>query len=303
MEELLRTNKIEIIHFDTLPLSIYLRDDRQIVNCKTVLVNHNVETERLYSFLCQKKHLIKLFWYLQYIKLKRFEKSTAELFDIHIVVSEKDEQTFLRLYGNKNIRIIPNGVDIDYFKPGNGTLDKKSLVWVGAMNDSYNQDAVSYYLSEVYPLIKQEVPDVKTCFIGKNPIKKLLRIAEGDGNIKVLGFVDDIRSYVAKSIVFIAPIRCGGGTKLKVLNALAQGKAVVTTPIGAEGIDVMHGHNILVADSARDFATNVVSMLKEPEKAKIIGDNGRKLIESQYDWNNIGDRMESVYRELRNSHQ
>lgn len=220
-----------------MALALYYK---HVDSIKVVLANHNVESQRLYSFVSGKRNYIaKLFWYLQYLKLRRFEKLYLKQFDLCVVVSENDKESLTQLCGKMNIKIIPNGVDIKYFRHCNGSIEEGSLIWVGAMNDPYNKDAVDYFLDDIYLLIKNKIPNVKIYFIGKSPTKKLLRFAEKDHRLNIIGYVHDVRPYVAKSSVVVAPIRCEGGTKYKVLNALAQGKAVVT--LGAEGINVIHG--------------------------------------------------------------
>ncbi len=139
---------------------------------------------------------------------------------------------------------------------------------------------------------------MKLTVVGKSPPKKLLQLSETNRNVKVVGYVEDVRPYINSSAIYIAPIKSGSGTKLKVLNALSMAKPVVTTSIGAEGIDVKDGEHLLIADDAKVFADKTIELLKNPELAMKLGQNGRRLMIEKYDWEIIGQKMLRVYEEL-----
>ena len=296
IEYLLEKYKIDIIHIDILPLSIYYDYLR---NMPAILTNHNVESLRLYRWgQLEKKIFKKIFIFYQAFKLKYFEQKMCPKFDRCIVVSEFDKEVLLSIYKEKidNIYVIPNGVDTGYYKPWKEMAVNNSVLWIGGMRGPYSSDAVDYFLKEIFPLVKPEVPDTSFMFIGKSPTTQLIKASNNYDNVQALGFVDDMRPFLNSCSVFIAPIRSGSGTKIKVLNALAFAKPVVTTSIGAEGINLTTGENCMIADSPVDFAQSLIYLLKNPKVAKEMGAKGRALIERYYAWQVIGRNMDSLYR-------
>ncbi|MBI5055378.1 MAG: glycosyltransferase [Nitrospirae bacterium] len=294
LKEILSKYNIELVHIDMLALASYVKEI--INNIPTILTNHNVEYLRLYRWMkTEQNFLIKSFLYYQYLKLMNYERKTCPLFNRCIVVSEEDKMHLLKLCKVDNFTVIPNGVDIDYFKPLPGKIKKNHLVWVGGMAGHYNADAVDFFLRDIWPILKQEVPKVTIEFIGKSPTNLLQEKAMHDPNIKILGFVEDIRNIVQSASIFVAPIRSGSGTKIKVINAMAQAKAVVTTSIGAEGIIVENGKNILIADSPEEFAKRVVWLLRNEDCLIKLGQNARHLIEQKYSWKLIAQHVDDSY--------
>ncbi len=296
IREILENDKIDVVHFDMLHLARY----RLIFdNVPTILTEHNVESLRVFRLAKNSKNLIlKMFMYLQYIKLKRFEKQACPNFNICATVSEDDLKTLKRMNPSANYVVIPNGVDTSYFAPDGQNPIPDSILWVGGMESMYNREAVEFFIEEIFPIIYKSIPDVKFTVVGKSPPKKLLRLSETNKNVKVVGYVEDVRPYVNSSAVYIAPIKSGSGTKLKVLNALSMAKPVVTTSIGAEGIEVKNGEHLLIADDPKVFAEKTIELLRNPELAMKLGRNGRRLTVEKYDWEIIGQKMLRVYKEL-----
>ena len=298
IEEIIAEHNIELVHFDLLHLGQY---HRVVEALSKVLVNHNVESLRLSRLKNMEKNLLKkAYLHLQVLKLQRFEKKTCPLFDKCVVVSQEDKKILKKLCGFDNFVCIPNGVDADHFKPNSVAIERESLVWVGSLKDAYNQDAIQYFMTDIFPLIKASVPDCKVTFVGEAPVENSLRCLENSKNVMVTGYVQDVRPYVAKSSVCIVPLRCGSGTKIKVLNAMSQGKAVVTTSIGAEGIEAKRGEEIIVADEPREFATKTIYLLKHPEEAREIGLRAREVIRQKYDWKIIEKKLSHIYLNLIN---
>ena len=203
IRKILSSYKIDLVHFDMLPLSIYYVDVKKLPK---VLVNHNVESLRLFRWMKVEKNIFKkIFLFYQYLKLKRFEQKMCPKFDCCVVVSEYDKEVLLSIYNNEkdNLVVIPNGVDIEFFKPRETQTNKNSLLWIGGMRGPYSSDAVDYFLTKILPQIKSEIPDIQVTFIGKSPTPLLIKTSKRDRNIKVLGFVDDVRPYINKCSVFI----------------------------------------------------------------------------------------------------
>jgi glycosyltransferase involved in cell wall biosynthesis len=161
-----------------------------------------------------------------------------------------------------------------------------------------NEDAILYFAREILPLIRQEIPQIALTVAGRAPSRRLLALALADNRIRVTGRVEDIRPYVAEASLVIVPLRIGGGTRLKIFEAMAMGKAVVSTPIGAEGLPVTHGKDIMIADTPRSFARNVIDLLRRPEQRKSLGFLARRHVEEQYSWNVVTDVFEDSLRRI-----
>ena len=288
---------IDLVHCDMLHLGVYYNE---ISTLPKVLTNHNVESLRAYRwFKVEKNLLLKFYLYLQYIKLYYLEKKICPKFDKCAVVSNYDKEVLLEICGKDNFIAIPNGVDSDYFKASNGNVVPKSLIWTGGMNGPYNRDAVDYFLEKIFPLIQAKIPEVRVSFVGKSPTDNLVEKAKRNPKIIIEGYVEDVRPFVDKAAIFIAPIRSGSGTKIKILNALSQAKPVITTTVGAEGIEITENENIMIADDPQQFAEKTIYLLENPDVAKKMGQKGRKLIEEKYDWNIIEKQMNEVYERLK----
>jgi glycosyltransferase involved in cell wall biosynthesis len=239
----------------------------------------------------------KLYLYTQYSKLRKLEMEICPGFSRCITVSDVDRSQLAEICTFDNFTVVPNGVDTDYFNPSTENLERSGLVWTGSMAGSYNSDAVDHFLKSIAPIILRRLPDTRMIFVGDQPTKLLLKRARQNPNIIVTGYVDDVRPYVDSAEVFIAPMRSGSGTKLKVLNAMAQARAVVTTPVGAEGIEAEPGSEILISRNAQDFAEKVIGLIEDPAEADAIGARARRLIEEKYDWKVIAEDMYRIYDE------
>ena len=296
IKTLLRTVQIDLVHIDLLHVSRYQEDVGAIPK---VLVNHNVESVRLLRRIKTERNLLaKLYFYLQYDKLKRYEKRICSKFNTCVAVSDVDKAYFASLTRDADFVTIPNGVDITFFKR-NGVLPKpNTLVWVGSMSGAYNADAVDYFLDCILPLIASEIPRVKVTFVGSSPTRRLMQKSAHNKNLFVAGYVDDVRPYMEEAAVFIAPIRSGSGTKIKILNALAMEMPVVTTPVGAEGIEVVDEESILIATDEHDFADKTIRLLKNPEHARKLGKAGRQVVKKCYDWNKIHKKTAALHAQL-----
>ncbi len=298
IKEILKENKIDIIHFDMLHLAGYRGSIKKI---PTVLIEHNVESIRVKRLAKNSRNpLFKVFMYMQYLKLYHFEKNECSNYDVCAPVSENDKNILKTMCPEADLVVVPNGVDTKYFIPGNEKIIPDSIIWVGGMKDMYNHEAVDFLVDEIFPLVRTEVPNVKLTVIGRSPTKKLLQLEKTNENVKVLGYVDDVRTAIGEAAVYIAPIRSGGGTKLKILNALSMAKPVVTTTIGAEGIEVKDNEHLLIADDPELFAKKTVELLRDPVRAKKLGENGRRLMLEKYDWDIIGEKMNEIYNRVAN---
>jgi glycosyltransferase involved in cell wall biosynthesis len=192
-----------------------------------------------------------------------------------------------------SIEVVSNGVDCVHNRPGLAPVDATALVFNGAMTYSANFDAMQYFLTEIYPSIRREVGNVSLTITGNTTGVRLTEL-ELDDSVHLSGYVDDIRPVIARAAVCVVPLRQGGGTRLKILEAMALGTPVIATSKGAEGLDITPGHDILIADEPAEFANQVVRLLRNPALREQVASNARRLVEQCYDWQKIGRRFVSL---------
>lgn len=294
--DIIGDKRIDLVHFDLLHLARY---HRQLESIPSFLIEHNVEFLRLKRLKENSKdYLYKLFIQSQYRKLYRFEKRVISDFDMCGAVSEIDRRCLEGINPKVQCVVLPNGVDTEYFAPRENIKIPNSLIWVGGMADIFNEEAITYFCEEIFPMISSQIPDVKIYIIGVSPPGILNQLAKENKNIEVLGYVNDIRPYMDGAMVYIAPIKSGGGTKLKILTAMAMGIPVITTSIGAEGIEAIDGVHLLVANGPEEFAERTVELLQNSEKGKKMGVLARELMLKKYDWNIIGKRQIEIYKNI-----
>jgi len=191
--------------------------------------------------------------------------------------------------------VVPNGTNTEFFKPMGRPPVQNSVLWLGHMDVHTNRDAVLYFWREICPLIRQRKPDANFIFVGTAPPREIADAAACDPRVRVTGFVDDIRTYVDEARVVAVPIRIGSGTRLKILDAMGMGKAIVSTSVGCEGLAVEHCRNILVADTPDTFADCVVSVLSNAVLREDLERNARECALT-YDWSELCEEQERTYQ-------
>jgi len=227
----------------------------------------------------------------------RFEKKFFPLADKCMLVSEVDANFLKKICPQVDFVVLPNGVDITYFKPSE-IEEEFTLVFEGNMAYTPNEDAVIYFCKKIFPLVKRKIPKVKFFIIGKNPTLKVKEMAQKMNGIYITGYVSDIRQYVGKASVFICPIRSGTGVKNKILQAWAMAKPVIATSASLGGLKVDIGKNILVADTPEAFANMIISLLNNKAKRKQLGYNGRLTVERYYSWEKKSEELEIIFYSL-----
>jgi polysaccharide biosynthesis protein PslH len=260
-----------------------------------VLFTHNVEAtiwHRHYEVATNP--IWKAISRREWRKMEAAERRYLSLADRVLVVSEKDRDEFASFLDPKTLTVIPTGVDVDYFQPIPVEEVANSIVFTGSMDWLPNEDAIVYFADAVLPLIKQQCPEVSLEVVGRSPSRKLQSLAETEKSIRLTGRVDDIRPYVARGAVCIVPLRIGGGTRLKIFEAMAMNKAVVSTSVGAEGLPVHSGENILLADTPNKFAESVISLLRDPNKRQRLGSAARALVLERYSWPTVAEGFAQI---------
>ena len=295
IRELVAREHFDVIVCDFLAPAVNLPPD---LHSPVVLFQHNVEAtiwKRHYEV--QKNAAKRLYLRWQWRKMQRFERDACRRVDCVVAVSEADSEMMQRDYDLERVHDIPTGVDVDFFKPTDkGVSQPNSLVFTGSMDWLPNEDAIQYFTQQILPLIKKSIPDVSVTVVGRNPSRKLLELGRRDPAITVAGQVEDVRPYMEQAMAYIVPLRIGGGTRLKIYEALAMEKPTISTTIGAEGLHVNDGEDLVLADTPVDFANAVIRVLREPNWARLLGTKGARTVRERYGWDKVAAEFDDICR-------
>jgi glycosyltransferase involved in cell wall biosynthesis len=261
-----------------------------------VLFQHNVESALWQRQAKHEASLVKrLVFKLEAIKMTRYERSTVRKFQRVIAVSDHDRDQMSEMTDRERISVVPTGVDLkEYSAVAAETgfrADNQNVLFLGSMDWEANVDGVDYFCRGIWPRVQAVFPNAKFYVVGRNPHPRVARWASD--SVEITGRVDSVLPYLAQAAVFVVPLRIGGGTRLKIYEAMAAGKAVVSTTVGAEGLDFHHGHDILLADNEEAFATAVIDLLRDVELRRRLGEAAGRLA-AQYDWAIIAKGFEEI---------
>jgi polysaccharide biosynthesis protein PslH len=298
--DLLEEERYDLIVCDFLPPAVNMPTR---LPCPVVLFTHNVEAEiwRRHAETAANP-VARFLLRAQHRRMLRFERETLARFEGVLAVSEADRETFSRLYPGairRPVHVVPTGVDTTFFAPPSGGIAaaspaaSRALVFTGSMDWLPNEDAMVFFCREVLPLVRAEEPDVTLTIVGRAPTPAVQRLAATHG-VTVTGSVDDVRPYMREAAVYVVPLRIGGGTRLKIFEAMAMAKAVVSTTVGAEGLPVASGRDVMLADEPRAFARAIVRLLRDLDRRRAIEQAARALVVSRYDWSVVAGDMEQA---------
>jgi sugar transferase (PEP-CTERM/EpsH1 system associated) len=287
IERLVASEKFDVLVCDFLQPSVNLPPRLPI---PTVLFQHNVEAmiwKRHYEV--QTNPVKKAYLYGQWRKSHAYERAACRRFDHVVAVSQEDREMLERAYGLKSVSDVPTGVDTEFFRP-RGTVQREphNLVFTGSMDWLPNEDAIQFFTKEIMPRIRERVPDATLTVVGRNPYASLVELGRRDPSITVTGRVEDVRPYMERAGAYIVPIRVGGGTRLKIYEAMAMEKPIISTTIGAEGLPLTDGRELLLADTAEAFASAVVSVLRDEAKARELGARAAEVVRERFSWDKVG---------------
>ena len=295
--ELLATHEFDVIAIDHFSMLYYTLE----LGIPQVLLEIMPASKiRQTYFHLERNLLIKMLYLLRYYMVKKFEKKWNRV-DIAIAVSESQKESVLAYIPDINIVVIPHGIDTDYFKAVDIEQNFPTLMISGGMNRLLNVRDVLWFYNEVYPLIKEKIPDVKLYIVGMSPAKEILQLS-ADESVVVTGYVKDLRPYFSRAWVVVAPLKNNFGVKVRVLQAMAMGKPVVSTSMVTSGIDVSAGENIILADDPREFAERVIELLNNEELRNRIGANARKLMEEEHSWERLTDELNKVLEKAKTNY-
>ena len=302
INQLLAQERFELIHAQLFRMGQYVTEvqgpAKVLDLCDSLALNLSRRAElESHPWLAKikldctpKRFLVKL----EEKRVRRYEVDITKAFDCGTVVARFDRDYLLAQDDTLNLSIVPMGVDLGYFQPNSTTDPVPTLLFTGTMNYFPNIDAAIYFSDEVFPRIRERHP--KACFyvVGNHPSESVKRLEAREGVI-VTGYVPDVRPYFEKASVFVAPLRAGSGIQTKNLEAMAMGVPVVTTSVGAMGLEADIGTELLVADTPADFAEQVIHLLDNECLRKTLAQTARTRVENSYSWEAIGDRLKHVY--------
>jgi len=291
-------NQYDIITIEHSVMAKYLDFLHPHHNAKTVLVMHDIASslyERRYR--SERKVLEKLKLLLTCLPLRKWEVRMARRFSRVVTMSGADRELFLSLGSGCTISVVANGVDTGTYLPFPQEDRGKNILLIGSMDYKPNVDAAHYFVRDIFPAVRKRHPDCTLTIVGKSAPEDIQRLTEEPG-VNVHSDVDDVRPYYKKALVSVVPLRSGGGTRLKILEAMALGTPVVSTSIGCEGLDVANNRNILIADEPADFAQQITNLLTDLELWNRLSLNGRALVQKNYDWEQITREYRAMLEEL-----
>lgn len=296
MQKLLNT-QLEHGNYDLLMAEFSQMGYYQLrTNIPRYIDQHNVEYEIMKrTFEAEKHSLRKLLAYSEYKKFYRHEIANCNKFTACLTTSQRDADIMQSRSADLQCHVIPNGVDSEFFRRGSEQADPNLILFTGTIHYYPNTEGVLWFHKTTWPLIKAKNPQAKFCIAGRRPPDEVKRLAEIDDSIVVTGAVDDMRDYYNKAAVVVVPLRVGGGTRLKILEAMAMEKAIVSTSIGAEGIDHTNGENILLTDTPEEFCDAVVSVMSDAAVRGKLEQGGRALVEEKYDWQAVSSTLSDIF--------
>lgn len=292
LEDALRTEHYDLVHCEWTPYAVYTTS----LTTPMCVAAHNVEWaiwQRMTEAETRPVH--KWLFNMQAALMKRFEQQVFARCKHATAVSDGDAEV-IRSLGCRDVTVVPNGVDaMMYAVPMADNPSPRSLVFTGSMDWRANQDAIRWFMDAVHPILIQQ-GDYRLHVVGRTPPAWMLDSSVMPPQITATGTVDDVRPYITNAAVYVVPLRVGGGSRLKILEAFSMGRAVVSTTVGAEGLDVESGKHLLLEDTAPRFAAAVTALWNDSARRRALGDAGRALIEERYRWEQIAPRQGEVWR-------
>ena len=279
----------DVVICEWTPYAVYLKD---LEGTKSIIVAHNIEANIWQRYRENETNPLKRAYIAAQVgKVEKFER-TCFLWANGATAVSDIEAAEIAGYGVKYpVQTVENGVDVEYFRPGETETDPDMLVFTGSMDWRPNQDAVEFFIRDVFPLVRKTRPKTKIVVVGRKPPQFVMDLGKIEG-VTVTGTVEDVRPYIARAALYVVPLRIGGGSRLKILEAMAMGKPVVSTRVGAEGLDVTHGQNIVISESTADLAVDIIRCLEDRPTAERIAGEGRILVEKHYRWENLGRKLQ-----------
>lgn len=307
VQELAQTEAYDIVQVEGIEMAQYglqtvraSREGRPALifddhNCEYLLQQRNAFTD-----LRQPRRWVAAAYSLiQWLKLRRYEAHICRAATATVAVSPADREALQRIVPDVPVAVVPNGIDLEAYRPAPAQSTSPNLVFTGKMDYRPNIDAALWFGQQVLPRVREQMPEARFQIVGMNPHPRL-DVLRSDPAVEITGAVPDTRPYIHAAAVYVIPMRVGGGTRFKALEAMACGKAIVSTRLGVEGIPVTHGQELLLADTPDAFAAAVVHLLQDQAEGgaqgRQLGHQARRFVEDHYGWAQIVPRLEAVYQ-------
>lgn len=295
IKQAINSEKYDLVHVEHTNVAHWLHNISTTL--PKILVAQNVKSVMWQRYYQQAKGIDRERLKNEQLLFEKYESTYLNDYNCVVAMSDVDKRFISQLCPQLQVEIVPNGVDIDYFKPVNTTIARSSLVFTGSMAHPPNNEAAIYFCDNIFPKILCKSPDSTISIVGSSPSSNVEKLGNNPRTI-VTGYVEDTRPYIASASVIVVPLLSGSGTRLKILEAMAMQKAIVSTSIGAEGIDYTDNENIMIADDVDSFAYKVIELQSNPIKCEQLGHNARKLIEKKYSWQTSAKRLDNIYHKF-----
>ena len=298
LERLLAENEFDLIQVESIHLMNYLPALRTARNHPTIVCDwHNVESDLMRQYAGQQSNVARRTYARRTARLmSEAEARALKMFDAHIAVSEVDANRLRSINSDAKIFVIENGVDAAFYA-GEHSDTKNRIVFVGSMDYHANIEGAASFARDVWPTIHQRQPGLRFTIVGRNPPAVITELGSTAG-IEVTGSVADVRPYYREALAAVVPLNVGGGSRLKILEAMAAGVPVVSTTLGAEGLDVSDGENILLVESITKIAAAIFTLIDDPDLRTRLIAGGAQLVRRRYDWSMLGAKLRSGYEAL-----
>lgn len=303
LRKLVSEHDFEIVQVESIHLMAYLPILRQARRRPVVVCDwHNIESELMQRYSEREPGFLRRTYATKTARLiSEFEARALREFDAHVTVSERDAERLRHINPEARVFVIENGVDTAFYSDQEVGISKQShpqrIVFVGSMDYHANIDGAVSFARNVWPAVREQRPGLTFTIVGKDPSAEVRELAQLPG-IEVTGTVADVRPFYREAIAAVVPLNVGGGSRLKILEAMAAGVPVVSTTLGAEGLEVRPDENILIADTNQELARAILGLTENEVRRTELSTAGRALVTNRYDWASLGDELFRVYKEL-----
>lgn len=297
LSALLEHESWDLIQCEWTPYARFIPRDCPV---PVLITAHNVESQILALRARHTQNAIaKAFFWLQEWKMRRFERRSLLRASGATSVTSNDFEA-MRNWGIKSVSIVPNGVDLLAYSANHGAERADEILFLASLDWQPNADSLNYFIQEIFPIVREERPTARLRIVGRRPPENLKKRCSEVPGVDFVGEVDDVNDYLTPATLVVVPLRIGGGSRLKILEALAAAKAVVSTSIGAEGLELVSGEHLIIADSPKEFAASVARLLTSTEERHRLGARGQLQVQKLYGWPEIAKRLENAWHEVSN---
>jgi polysaccharide biosynthesis protein PslH len=268
----------------------------ELERCPKVMIAHNVESQIWQRYHENETAPLRR-WYIgqQWRKFERFERRAFAAATRVVAVSEPDAALIQDRFGGRAVDVVDNGIDRHHYEAVRPDPDPATILFLGSLDWRPNLDAIGLLLERIFPSVRAAEPSARLCLVGRKPPPALVARARETPGVELHADVPDIRPFLARSGVMAVPLRIGGGSRLKILEAMAAGLPVISTRVGAEGLDLVPGEHYVAADGPERMAEALVASIRDPRPARVMAERGRALVLDRYDWDHLADRLERVW--------